>query len=122
MTLIILHRYHPSPKPKHLNMSNKAIDVFKINDGRLGIVNINNMIPAPLECLSEVLPLIKEDRKYKSLIENQTTFLNDNKRKLFKKIERFFLQYRKGYLPINIKERCCDFDLLEEKCKEYVVK
>ena len=62
-----------SPKPKHLKMSNKAIDVFKIDDGKLGVVNINNMIPTPIECLTEVLPLIK-DKKYKILIQNQTTF------------------------------------------------
>lgn len=34
-----------SPKPKHLKMNSNAIDIFKINDGRQGIVNINNMIP-----------------------------------------------------------------------------
>ena len=38
-----------SPKPKHLKMSDKAIDIFKIRNGELGIININNMInPSPL--------------------------------------------------------------------------
>lgn len=60
-----------SSKKKHQLMSNKAIDVFKIDDGKLGIININNMIPTPVECISEVL-------------------------------------------PINVRERCCDFKLLEE--------
>ena len=108
-----------SPKPKHLKMSQKAIDVFKIDDGRLGIININNMIPVPIECVREVLPLIQDNKKYKNLVENQTTYINDNKQKLFKKINRFVLQYRKGFLPSNIKERCCNFDLLEKKCKLY---
>jgi protein AbiQ len=109
-----------SPKPKHLKMNNKAIDIFKIDDGKLGIVNINNMIPVPIECLNEVLPLIKNDEKYRHLVENQTTFINNNKQRLFKKIKRFVLQYRKGYLPINIKNRCCNFVLLEEKYKDYI--
>ncbi len=107
-----------SPKPKHLTMNEKAIDIFKIKDGELGIVNINNMIPTPPSCLTEVLPLIKEE-KYRNLIINQTTFLNDNKRKLLSKVKRFMLQYDKDYLPERNKERCCDFKLLEEKCKEY---
>ena len=108
------------PKPKHLKMSNKAIDIFKIDDGKHGIVNINNMIPVPIECLTEVLPLIKDDEKYRHLVENQTTFINNNKQRLFKKIKRFVLQYRKGYLPINIKNCCCNFVLLEEKSKDYI--
>ncbi len=47
-------------------MSNKAIDAFKIDNGKLGIININNMIPTPLECISEVLPTTN-DIKYKIL-------------------------------------------------------
>lgn len=45
-----------SPKPKHLKMSEKTMDIFKIDNGNLGIVNINNMIPTPIECITEVLP------------------------------------------------------------------
>ena len=102
-----------SPKKKHQLMSNKAIDVFKIDDGKLGIVNINNMIPTPIECISEVLPKVN-DEKYKILIEDQTTYINDNKSKLFSKIKKFKMQYDKNFLPINVRERCCDFKLLEE--------
>ena len=31
-----------SPKPKHVNINPKAIDIFKIKNGELGVVNINN--------------------------------------------------------------------------------
>ena len=110
-----------SPKKKHQLMSNKAIDVFKIDECKLGVVNINNMIPTPIECISEVLPKVN-DEKYKILIEDQTTYINDNKSKLFSKIKKFKMQYDKNFLPINVRERCCDFKLLEEKCKEYINK
>ena len=108
-----------SPKPKHLTMNEKAIDIFKIDHGKLGIVNINNMIPTPIECISEVLPTIVNDQLYKTLIQDQTIYLNNNKRDLIKKVEIFRKQADKGYLPERIKERCCNFALLEEKCKEY---
>ena len=35
------------------------------------------------------------------------------------KIKWFMLQYNKNILPKRIMDRCCDFNLLEEKCKEY---
>lgn len=107
-----------SPKPKHININSKAFDIFKIKDGELGVVNINNMIPTPIEELTEVLPTIT-DKKYKKMLEGQLTFLNNHKAELFKKINIFQNMYRKGHLPKNILDRCCDFVLLEEKFKDY---
>ena len=37
-----------SPKRKHLKMKNK-IDFLKIDNGKLGAINFNNMIPVPFE-------------------------------------------------------------------------
>jgi len=42
--------------------------IYKIKDGELGVVNINNMIPTPIEELTEVLPTIT-DKKYKKMLE-----------------------------------------------------
>lgn len=44
-----------SPKPKHVIMSNNVIDIFKINDGKFGVINLNNMIPCPMEVLTEAI-------------------------------------------------------------------
>ena len=77
-----------SPKPKHLTMNDRALDIFKIKDGELGIVNINNMIPTPISCLTEVLPLVK-DKQYRKLIIEQTTYLNNHKRELLDKVNFF---------------------------------
>ena len=107
-----------SPKPKHLTMNKDALDIFKIQDGELGIVNINNMIPTPISCLTEVLPLVK-DKQYKKLIIEQTTYLNKHKSKLLSKVKQFRLRYDKGHLSSRLRKRCCDFNLLEEKCRQY---
>ncbi len=77
------------------------------------------MIPTPIECITEVLPTITYE-KYKILIENQTTFINNHKNTLFRKVRQFKLQYDKDHLPENVKKRCCDFYLLERKSKEYI--
>ena len=107
-----------SPKPKHLTMNEKALDIFKIKDGELGIVNINNMIPTPISCLTEVLPLVK-DKQYRKLIIEQTTYLNNHKRDLLDKVNFFMSKYDTNKLSKRIMDRCCDFKLLEEKRKEY---
>lgn len=107
-----------SPKPKHLTMNENALDIFKIQDGEFGIVNINNMIPTPISCLTEVLPLVK-DEKYRNLVLNQTTYLNKHKSELLAKVKQFKLRYDKGHLSSRLRERCCNFELLEEKCREY---
>ena len=52
-----------SPKEKHKKINDKAVDIYKIKNGELGVININNMIPVPMSVLSEVLPTI-EDKKY----------------------------------------------------------
>lgn len=107
-----------SPKPKHIDINPKSFDIFKIKEGELGVVNINNMIPTPIEELTEVLPTVK-DKKYKKMLEGQLTFLNNHKAELLKKINLFQNMYRKGHLSKNILDRCCNFLLLEEKFKEY---
>ena len=43
-----------SPKPKHLTMNEKAIDIFKIDHGKLGIVNINNICPILLKSIPKI--------------------------------------------------------------------
>lgn len=108
-----------SPKPKHLGMSNNKIDVFKIDDGKLGVININNMIPTPLECLTKALPQVK-DKTYKYLLSSQLDYINKHRKELFNKIDFFVFMYQSGKLK-SIENRCCDFKLLEDKCLEYKV-
>lgn len=110
-----------SPKAKHRKIKDNAVDVFKIDNGILGVININNMIPVPKEFLIEVLPLIT-DKKYKVLLENQLTFINNHKSKLYSKVLQFQSRYRKGFLSKNILDRSCDLNLLEEKYVQYIEK
>ena len=47
-------------------MKKTAIDIWLIDEGKLGVINFNNMIPCPIEELTELLPTVKEE-KYKKL-------------------------------------------------------
>ena len=76
------------------------------------------MVPCPIEVLTEVIPTVK-DIKYKKLLENQISSINSDKDLLMNKLKRFQKQYRLGLLPINVLKRCCNFELLEQKCREF---
>ncbi len=107
-----------SPKEKHIKMNNNVIDLFKIKNGELGVINLNNMIPCPEKVLHEIIPIVKDD-KYKKLLENQITEINSKRENLYKKVYRFQREYRNNRLFPNILNRCCNFILLEQKCIEY---
>ena len=110
------------PKPKHKKMKN-MIDFFKIKDGKLGAVNFNNMIPVTdknytlIDLNKEALTM--EELKYQKLLKEQLNWLNSHYRQVKNKSYRLYQLYNSGKLPDNIKSRCCNFKLLEEKCLEY---
>ena len=111
-----------SPKPKHKKMKN-MIDFFKIKDGKLGAVNFNNMIPVTdknytlIDLNKEALTM--EELKYQKLLKEQLNWLNSHYRQVKNKSYRLYQLYNSGKLPDNIKSRCCNFKLLEERYLEY---
>ena len=111
-----------SPKEKHKKMKN-TVDFFKIKNGELGAVNFNNMIPVNKNNYS-LVELNKEtltisEFKYQKLLREQLEWLNANYYQVKNKSFKLYNLYNNGKLPENIMKRCCDFKLLEEKCKEY---
>ena len=114
-----------SPKEKHKKMKN-TVDFFKIKNGELGAVNFNNMIPVNKNNYS-LVELNKEtltisEFKYQKLLREQLEWLNANYYQVKNKSFKLYNLYNNGKLPENIMKRCCDFKLLEEKCKEYELK
>ena len=111
-----------SPKPKHLKLKTK-LDFLKIDGGKLGAINFNNMLPVSekniikldldKECLT------KSEEKYTKLLKEQLFWLNRNSEKLYGRSKKLYDKYISGKLDLNIAKRCCNFTLLEEKCREY---
>lgn len=111
-----------SPKEKHKNMKN-TVDFFKIKNGELGAVNFNNMIPVK-ENNYTLVDLNKEtltisELKYQKLLREQLVWLNANYIQVKNKSLKLYKLYITGKLSENIKARCCNFKVLEEKCLEY---
>ncbi|NLZ82904.1 MAG: type III toxin-antitoxin system ToxN/AbiQ family toxin [Clostridiales bacterium] len=106
-----------SPKPKHKTMKNNK-DFRKINGGEYGAINFNNMLPVIEEALIEFNIQDEPDYKYRNLLQNQyRAIVND-----FENIKRVARDlYYLCQLPDDqlkpfeaaIKNRCCNFRLLE---------
>ena len=111
-----------SPKAKHITMRSN-IDLVKIDIGRLGVINFNNKIQVMKENyelfnLNEI-PLTTAELKRKNLLKIQLFWLNKNIKSVKWKALKLYEKYKTDKLPEQIKTRCCNFLLLEEKCKEY---
>lgn len=105
-----------SPKEKHKKMKSN-IDFIKINNGRDGIINLNNMIPVSKEnCILINIQLeIKKDKKYGLILKYQSKWCKENEEYIKEKANKLYNLIINNKANINLKNRCCDFKILEEK-------
>ena len=111
-----------SPKPKHKIMKN-TLDFFKIRNGELGAINFNNMIPVTKANYTEINlnkdTLNIQERKYQKMLKEQLMWLNANKYQIKDRSYKLYMKYKNNKLSANIKNRCCNYLLLESKSIEY---
>lgn len=133
VTVNHLNYYVPisSAKPKHHNMSN-SIDFHKLIDEATGelyaVININNMIPVPDFCITQLkydkiadfrtFLNEKEKTDYIYLLQKEKLIIDKIAFVLQSKAQKLYQKYLdKPYS--SLAARCCNFLLLEEKCKSY---
>ena len=63
--------------------------------------------------------LCSREKQYQKLLKEQLNWLNENYIQVKNKSYKLYNLYVNNKLSNNIKVRCCDFKLLEEKCMEY---
>ena len=106
-----------SPKEKHKNMNDK-IDVIKIKNGTLGVVNINNMVPVPMQYMLKINRNFNEkgisnDLKEKRILLNKQLNWLKQHPELFGKTEVVFFIGATGIAhgkeEKNLKFRTCQF-------------
>ena len=114
-----LNYYVPleSPKPNHKNLKGGG-PVLKLNDGKLGIMGFNNMIPVLPECLVEFDISNIEDEKYKMLLYNQLNYCNHNVTLIMHRAETTYRRQTSDKVPLYQKI-CCNFRKLEKKLGNY---
>ena len=67
-----------SPKPKHQKMKNDK-DFRRLDGGKLGAINFNNMIPVPDSEITLINIAQEPDEKYRRLLQNQYAFVQRDK-------------------------------------------
>ena len=118
-----------SAKAKHHSMSN-SVDFLKVEvAGRLlAVINLNNMIPVPDKCLTLIkydevanyrhFSTNKEKVDYVYLLQLEKKFLDANEETIKEKAEKLYNKRNKNPKS-NLAKRCCDFQMLEEKSKNW---
>lgn len=102
------------PRQSHQTMKNN-IFIFKIHNGKYGILGFNNMIPVKSEQLID-FDINKENVRYKQILISQYHFCNKHSQEIKEKAnETYFRSLKNRFM----KKICCDFKLLEKKCEEY---
>lgn len=99
-------------------------DFRKINGGIYGAINFNNMIPVVDSALILIDIANMQDVKYRRLLQNQYNFIRadkDNILRLAKNLRGLVTTPSENLSEHDkqVKLRCCNLELLEEKYKVY---
>lgn len=104
-----------SPKPNKPLMKKL---IYNINNGELGHILLNNMIP----CCQSNISLINfksiKDIKYRKLLDNQYRSILSNEQIIIHKANKIYKNAVVNEIEIY-KKYCCDFKKLEEVYKNY---
>jgi protein AbiQ len=106
-----------SPKPNHVNIKSGG-PVLKLDDGKLGIMGFNNMIPVLPGSLLPFDILAIEDEKYKMLLLNQLRYCEKHRDVILTRAQSVYRKTVDKKIPFYAKD-CCDFRKLERRCKNY---
>mgnify|MGYP003366740021 CR=1 FL=1 len=111
-----------SPKEKHKTLKN-TLDLLKIDNGNLGVINFNNMIPVKNDNYTDYDLSLQNKNKSELqrniLLRKQLRWITKQHKSVMDKSYILYKLYKKNKLHKNIKNRCCNFPLLEKKCSEY---
>lgn len=99
------------------------IDFLKINNGRDGVINLNNMIPIPYQYYYkiDINEEIKKDKKYGLILKYQIIWCNKNLEKIIKNAEKLYFLVSNNKANLNVKRRCCNFKFLETKLNQFIL-
>lgn len=109
-----------SPKPNHAKIKAGG-PVLKLDDGKLGIMGFNNMIPVRKYQLLDFDILKEPDENYKALLLKQLEFCEKNRQIIFDRAKKTYEKATNGKVPFY-RRNCCDFKRLESNCDKYKVK
>lgn len=106
-----------SPKPNHAKIK-PGKHIMRIDNGTLGLLGFNNMIPVHVSAIEMLDIDAIEDTKYADLLRRQISFLNRHKSIVYKHASDTYYEVtnKKNKFLVQIS---CDFKKLEVACDRY---
>jgi protein AbiQ len=106
-----------SPKPNHARIK-PGRHIMKLDNGRLGLLGFNNMIPIPDSALIRFDINAEPDKQYADLLRRQVSYINRNKASVLDHASATYYQVvtKKNQFLCSIS---CDFAKLEKASKQY---
>ena len=108
-----------SPKPKHIVMKDMQ-DFLKIDNGKLGGINLNNMMPIPKSYLTKISINQIRNYKYRNMLKMQIEWINKNELRISNRARNLYYLILHNHTTKDLLMRCCDFRLLERKCDDFM--
>ncbi len=106
-----------SPKPNHVNI-HSGRHILKLDNGKLGLLGFNNMLPVPESALITFDFNNEPDKQYAELLRRQAVYINRNKADVLSHASQtYFAAVKKNNDFLN--RICCDFKKLERACSQY---
>lgn len=93
-----------------------TIDFIKLST--YGVINLNNMIPVPEDQIDEYDTNSETNINYKLLVQNEINIIRKKKFKIQKNANILYNLVKRPDRK-KLRNRCCDFKLLEDKSKIY---
>ncbi|ART78727.1 hypothetical protein B4U37_21690 (plasmid) [Sutcliffiella horikoshii] len=109
-----------SPKPKHKKMSDKQPDIYKVDSGKLGLINLNNMIPVTESVIIRIDINKEPQEDYRNLMTKQMIHIRKDEDLIKKKANKLYKIVGSGKQP-KLNDRCCDFIELEKAAPGYIL-
>lgn len=106
-----------SPKPNHVNIKTGS-HIMKLDNGKLGLLGFNNMIPVHDSALISFDIDNETDEKYAELLRRQISYINRRKADVLNNASRTYFRATAGN-NVFLSKICCDFKRLEKACEHY---
>lgn len=106
-----------SPKPNHANIR-PGKHIIKLDNGNLGLLGFNNMVPVHGDALLEFDIDSESDEKYKELLKRQARICNKMKADILDHASRTYFDVVNNKNEFLVKISC-NFKTLERACSDY---
>lgn len=106
-------------KDKHKRLS-ETVDFIKIGD--MAVLNLNNIFPVPEGVYSPKDPATEKNQQYKTLLNNEIRIIKQKTVQIINNAKAVYNHKITNDGKSKFSQRCLNFKLLEEKCKEWIEK